>query len=171
MTLLPQGDILFTGGFGGRVWIGGFRLSGGNPSVSAERYNPTTGRWTGAGHMATTRLRHTATLLHDGRVLVVGGVTTLSDRTSRALATAEIYDPGSNTWTAAASLHSPRSDHSATLLADGRVLVVGGHTPTSYSDPSTEPPLPKRANVPAFPVTSSNAALLKTTSQPKQFKP
>ncbi len=126
VTLLPQGELLVVGGFASPVWLGGLRDPKGESSATAERYDPATGRWRAAGTMATPRLRHTATLLLDGRVLVVGGVTTLGDSTEMALAAAELYDPGDNTWQPGASLDAPRYGHTATLLADGRVLVVGG---------------------------------------------
>ena len=77
--------------------------------------------WRPGASMNHARAGHTATLLPDGRVLVVGGqgdVTTL--------ATAEVYDPASGTWRVTASMTVPRWGHSATLLPDGRVLVVGG---------------------------------------------
>jgi hypothetical protein len=71
----------------------------------------------------TARVSHTATLLKDGKVLVVGGS---SRDQQNALATADLYDPASNTWTAAASMASARVFHVAVLLSDGRVLVAGG---------------------------------------------
>src|SRR5262245_49635007 len=39
---------------------------------------------------------------------------------------AEVYEPGTNTWSEVAFMTSPRSGHTATLLSDGRVLVTGG---------------------------------------------
>jgi N-acetylneuraminic acid mutarotase len=54
-------------------------------------------------------------------VLVAGG----SDG-SNPLATAAVYDPGANTWTAVAPMSTPRQQHSAVRLGDGQVLVVGG---------------------------------------------
>ena len=65
---------------------------------------------------------HTATLLPNGRVLVVAGHTSGSTN----LASVELYDPASGTWTATGSLNTPRSDHTATLLLNGKVLVAGG---------------------------------------------
>lgn len=64
----------------------------------------------------------TATLLGTGRVLVTGG------GAFDALAAAEIWDPRTESWSAAASMHTARHDHTATLLVDGRVLVAGGST-------------------------------------------
>lgn len=100
-TLLDDGDVLILGGLGSQV---------------AERYDPATGTFTSLGN---TVFGHgqgaTATKLLDGRVLIVGG------------ASAEIFDPSSNTF--AATTGNPttnRQYHSATLLSDGRVLIAAG---------------------------------------------
>src|SRR5690349_8632454 len=71
--------------------------------------------------MSIARAGHTATLLPDGRVLVVGG--------NYAITTSEIYDPLLNTWKTAGNLGTTRIGHTATLLSNGQVLVVG----TNYS--------------------------------------
>src|SRR5437016_3158178 len=70
--------------------------------------------------MATARRNSTATLLQNGKVLVVGG------NNGPALASAELYDPVTNIWSNAANMVSPRTHHSATLLQNGKVLVAGG---------------------------------------------
>ncbi len=67
-------------------------------------------------------LHHTATLLPNGKVLVAGGMTV----TLHYLASAELYDPASGTWTATGSLATARYCHTATLLPNGKVLVAGG---------------------------------------------
>jgi hypothetical protein len=72
--------------------------------------------------MNAARNAHTATRLTDGRVLVVGG----GGNDNLALASAELFDPATGTWTLTGSLGAPRFGHQAALLADGRVLVVGG---------------------------------------------
>ena len=84
---------------------------------SAELYDPFSGTWTATDSLNEARLRHTATLLRTGMVLVVAGGGN----------TAELYDPVSRTWSLTGSLHLWRFKHTATLLADGRVLVAGGH--------------------------------------------
>ena len=65
---------------------------------------------------------HTATLLPNGKVLVAGGVVTAAI----LLASAELYDPATGTWTATGSLNTARYYHTATLLPNGKVLVAGG---------------------------------------------
>lgn len=71
------------------------------------------------------RYNHTATLLPDGRVVVIGGISDVNNATR--LNSAEIYDPVANTWTlAAGASNSFRNQHTATLLQDGRILVIGG---------------------------------------------
>jgi hypothetical protein len=82
--------------------------------------------WTAAGTMARARSGHSATLLDDGRVLVAGGTSVAFAGGTSPTSTAEIYDSATGKWTAARSMNHPRFEHSATLLADGRVLVAGG---------------------------------------------
>lgn len=104
-------------------------VAGGNDSRqvlgSVEIYDPVGAGWFWTEDLTTARTHHSATLLPDGRVLVVGG--RASDGTP--LASAEIYDPRSGTWSPAGRLTIPRSDHTATLLRSGEVLVAGGAGP------------------------------------------
>ena len=78
--------------------------------------------------MADPRWNHTATRLSDGRVLVVAG----RDGDNGPLASAELYNPATGTWTNTSSLASPREYHTATLLPNGKVLVYGGFDVTPY---------------------------------------
>jgi hypothetical protein len=84
-------------------------------------------QWASAGAMTTARSFHTATLLPDGRVLLAAGRSGAYPDVS--LSSAEIYDPVSETFLATTSLNTVRHGHSATLLPDGRVLVIGGYNP------------------------------------------
>jgi N-acetylneuraminic acid mutarotase len=88
-------------------------------------FDPATGMWTATGGMVTERSGHTATLLPNGKVLVVGGENRTNDY-ANPIRTAEVYDPDSGVWSAAGLLKYGRLAHTATLLADGRVLVAGG---------------------------------------------
>jgi len=82
------------------------------------------GAWTAPASMSTARTAHTATVLtSSGRVLVAGGA-----NGSGPLRSVERYDPGADTWVPLAPMGSGRSGHTATELADGRVLVAGGTT-------------------------------------------
>ena len=115
-TLLSDGTVLVVGGVNG---ASSYYLD------SSEIYDPATDSWSPAGSLAQARYDHTATLLPDGRVMIAGG----SGRTgsfSPQLSSVELYDPMSRSWSSARSMVQARSDHTATLLQDGRVLVVGG---------------------------------------------
>ena len=80
----------------------------------------------GIGAMTVSRAAHQATMLPDGRVLVTGGCA--NQGCERILASAEIFDPDSRTFTAVTSMSTPRASHVAVALPDGRVLVAGGWT-------------------------------------------
>lgn len=71
---------------------------------------------------------HTATLLSDGKVLVIGGEVNGRSGISQALSSAEIYDPATRTFSPAGSLQSPRLGHCAVALPTGAVVVLGGWT-------------------------------------------
>jgi N-acetylneuraminic acid mutarotase len=110
---LPNGKVLVAGGFAGTsTWN------------SAELYDPETGSWSPTGSLAAPRAFAAATLLANGRVLVTGGGTfALNDP---SLNSAELYDPATGSWTPAGTMIAHRRIHTATLLADGRVLVASG---------------------------------------------
>ena len=89
------------------------------------------------GNILEARFHHTATLLNNGKVLIVGGSSTVG-----YLKTAELYDPATGKWTPTGSLAADRTGHNATLLHNGKVLVTGGTTngvanTAEIYDPST----------------------------------
>jgi uncharacterized repeat protein (TIGR01451 family) len=114
-TLLPSGKVLIAGG---RNFI--------DILASADIYDPASNTWSAASSMKTGRYFHTATLLPSGKVLVAGGVSDLGG--GAVLASAELYDPTSNTWSAAGSLATAHGYHTATLLPSGKVLLAGGNS-------------------------------------------
>ncbi len=114
-TLLNSGVVLFTGG-----------LAGGNATGTAELYNPNTDTFTTTGSMITGRFNHTATLLSNGMVLVAAGYVGNNVNILIAIPSAELYDPAAGTFTQTGSLNVARDDHTATLLNNGKLLVVGG---------------------------------------------
>ena len=94
----------------------------------AETYDPNTGTWTPTGDLSNSSRGHSLTLLPDGRVLVAGGVHP-TNRHFGAYPTTEIFDPTTNSWSPGPELFEPRIHHSATLMPDGRVLLIGGFVP------------------------------------------
>ena len=129
-TLLPNGRVLVAGGIPDNTEQ--VQLA------SAELYDPSTGKWSATGSMSTPRSKHTATLLANGKVLVAGGFCAplgpgggatkgcpAQEDLDGAIANAELYDPATGKWTATGSMSTARFLHTATLLADGNVLVAG----------------------------------------------
>jgi hypothetical protein len=93
--------------------------------VIAQPCAGSSGVFNNTGSLATARFDHTATLLPNGKVLVAGGITGFPG--GSYLASAELDDPASGTWTGTGSLATAREVHTATLLPNGKVLVAGGY--------------------------------------------
>ena len=133
-TLLPNGEVLLAGGAD---------ITTGTATAlsSAELFDPSTLTFANTGTMVSARQNYTATLLSNGKVLLVGG----SDG-SNALASAELFDPSNNSFApSAGSLHTARWSHTATTLPDGKVFITGGWNSTNHAlasaelyDPSTD---------------------------------
>lgn len=123
-TLLSDGKVLFVGG----MYKPDKKLLGSN---EAYIYLPQAKTVLPAGTMSSPRGNHTATLLDDGRVLVVGG----RSEYSNYLASAEIFDPSkfdpknpsAQTFSPAASPAVKRGLHGAVKLNNGKVLVASGY--------------------------------------------
>lgn len=120
-TLLPSGDVLLTGGY--RLIYNGFLdvISG------TEIYSPTTNAWTPELSMNIPRTNHTATLLKNGKVLLAGGISKDENNSQFEVSSAEAYNPINHAWTLVAPMNEIRSEHTATLLPSGKVLVAGGN--------------------------------------------
>jgi hypothetical protein len=95
----------------------------GSPASTPREY-PSLDPLAPVGRLRESRANQTATLLPDGRVAIIGGVSNAGP--NAALASVEIYDPSSRSFAAGGRLLTPRFDHTATLLADGTILVAGG---------------------------------------------
>ena len=123
-TLLPNGKVLIAGGGTSGGW--GFPAFGAGDS-SAELYDPVTNSFTPTGAMNTPRFAHTATLLPNGKVLIAGGFSEGTIFTTmKALASSEFYDPSTGVFTPGPDMTQARGGHTATLLANGIVLIAGG---------------------------------------------
>ena len=115
ITLLDDGKVLIAGGV---------MTLGGNDEYSdaAYLYLPVQKKFIATGKMMMARADHTATLLKDGRVLVVGG-----KNDDAYLKSAEFYNPTTNKWSDAKPMSQSRWGHAAVRLdKDGMVLVTGG---------------------------------------------
>jgi RHS repeat-associated protein len=112
----------------GRVLIAGGHANCGLPTTKAVQiYDPSSKLFTPAGEMTIERAAHTATLLPDGRVLFTGASPTNACVPTGQLNTAEIYDPVTQlSVMLPGRLCSPKSQHRAISLSDGRVLIAGG---------------------------------------------
>ena len=120
-TLLPDGRVLVLGG----------RNSGGSDLAKSDVFDPTANTWLGGGDLLSyARSFHTATLLPDGNVLVAGGHGNgVEEGYPR---TTEVIDPIRGTRRDWPPLHEGREAHTATLLPDGKPLLVGGRNGSRY---------------------------------------
>jgi hypothetical protein len=125
-TLLNTGNILIAGGM--------TQIQGTEVTETAELFNPALLTFSYTGALTTARAAHTATLLPDGKVLIVGGI----DANNNSLASAELYDPATATFSSAGSLQTARSAHYASVISGPgkptQVLAYGGVT-TNPSSP------------------------------------
>lgn len=112
-ALLPGGDAIAPGGCDEKQCF-----------ADVARYQASAGTWAKAGALSAPRGYATTTALADGTVLVIGGCADVA--CANVLFDAERYDPATDTWRSAGQLAKGRAGHTATLLADGTVLVTGG---------------------------------------------
>jgi len=157
--LLPDGTVLVAGG----------ETSGGIGVASAGIYSPDTGLWSTTSSMTSPRAGHTATLVPGGRVLVAGGLS--RNAVGAELATAELYDAATATWSATGSMANARYAHGAALLHSGKVLVAAGNgfndSPLASAElyePTAPSPPPLAADTTPPVVTVPASLLLEATS-------
>jgi Kelch motif protein len=112
---------------GSRIWKM-FVLCFGLLLVSDATAGP--GGFLPTGSMSFARVQHAAVLLSDGRVLVVGGDSPCCP--SLTLSSAELYDPRTGTFSLTGNMSSPRDGPTATLLPNGKVLVISGASAEIY---------------------------------------
>ena len=124
-TLLNNGELLVVGGISDPSTFG--------LAKTVELFNPTNSTWTTTGPLHFLRYGHTSTLLANGKVLVAGGLATNGINFNVTnVYPAEIYDPATGIWTNTGSLNTGRDTHTATLLANGKLLVAGGNVPSRF---------------------------------------
>jgi len=118
---LPNGKVLFIGGYDGRHYLD-----------TVEIFDPATNKFAPAGKLTEPRGAAVAVLLpaSDGRdagkILVMGGASGESETNRIVLGTAELFDPSTGASAKVGEMTLRRYKHAATVLADGRVLITGG---------------------------------------------
>jgi hypothetical protein len=90
------------------------------PTSKAELYNPGSATWSATGNLNQARENYGLAVLPNGKVLAAGGAT--SERFLGVTSSAEIYDPGTGTWTRTGSMNQARQGATATVLPNGKVL-------------------------------------------------
>jgi len=150
-TLLSDGTTVLAVGGGGNASTNLASSELYDSTVDNPANKGTKGTWKATGSLNEGRYSHTATLLTNGQVLIVGGFggvvlagPGVVASSGKALASAELYDPKSGAWTTTSSLHTGRYEQTATLLTNGKVLVIGGYDSNDIAlgtaelyDPST----------------------------------
>jgi hypothetical protein len=124
-TLLPNGKVLIAGG-----------ADNVNSQAGAEIFDPTTNSFTSIENMTSTRMHHTATLLSNGKILLAGGWSSYDPITP--LASAELFDPSTNTFAAAAAMTTERASHTAVSASDGSVIILAGNNGENVSISSND---------------------------------
>jgi hypothetical protein len=123
-TLLNDGKVLVAGG-----------RKGAFPLKTAELFDPISEAFSSTGSLSIQRKRHRATLLLNGTVLMEGGASLSNGQPVDAgTPSAELYSPVTGSFTRVQDMSTGRTEHDATLLPDGTVLITGGISFTAPSD-------------------------------------
>jgi hypothetical protein len=151
LVTLTDGSVLAIGGNGGGELVGHA-----NTVATVRRFDAAPATWTDLAPMAEPREDAQVALLSDGRVLVTGGMqrTTDGDGQPQLLASTEIYDPATDTWSTGPALLEARASGAAVTLRDATVLVLGGQGSTGTLDTV------ERLRLDPAPVTSTEPAVV-----------
>jgi hypothetical protein len=148
-TLLDDGRVLVAGGYNPNSNTG-LILS------SVEIYDPTTGSWSVTNSMTSYRYVQMDVLLPGGKVLELGGYSSVSGNPS---ASTELFDLGTGGWTPTLPMSAPHANGTSTLLVNGTVLVAGGYNASYVPVPTTELFNPSTGNwVPSTPLATPRAS-------------
>jgi len=125
VTALPSGKVMVAGG----------ESTGALATSAVEIFDPTTRTWTFGKSMSIPRSKHGAAIVTGGKVFVVG--TTGAGTPCAAGSTTELYDPGTDTWTASGSMSISRGEPAVAVLSpSGKVFVGAGRACGGPTDPS-----------------------------------
>jgi N-acetylneuraminic acid mutarotase len=141
---------------GDDVYVFGGTGGGGVPINTVERLTWGESSFVARAAMVDARAHATATVLDDGRIVVIGGLTDGGDMLE-PLRTIEVYDPEDDRWEDLAPLTIPRAGHAAVLRDDGRVMIIGGFTVGNVATASVEILDPDVGSVTEGPALSAGA--------------
>jgi IPT/TIG domain/Bacterial Ig-like domain (group 2)/Galactose oxidase, central domain len=139
-TLLSTGKVLV---------VGGYQNNGDNSVSTAEVYDPSTNTFSSTDSLSPSRGGATVTSLNDGTTLVAGGITSFLAGT--ILNGSEIYNPSTATFSAIANLPFAEYQQSATVLANGTVLIADGNMTSLIPHAATYDPVAQTFSVIASP--------------------
>jgi hypothetical protein len=130
---LTNGDVLFMGGM---TFMGMFR---GGKRIVTDRcfiYNHRTGVFREVSRMKSPRTSHTAILIPNGDIMVIGGYEERrfiydGKHVTAPVSSCEIYTPATDTWTLTTPMPKARARHCCFLVAEG-VMIVGGCSSSAY---------------------------------------
>lgn len=112
------------------------------PLTTMEEYDPVADTWTARAPMPTARWSLAVVGAPNGKVYALGGYGLSGGLASGVynpagfLGTVEEYDPSSDTWTAKASMPTPRAYLTAVAAPDGKIYAIGGFSGPNRTDPS-----------------------------------
>jgi hypothetical protein len=164
-TPLPDGKVLLVGQNDSGVAVSAVY----DPAAPARVWG---GPWTPSsralGRLRSARNRHTPTAAAGGRVVAAGGYVPCC--TGEAVGTWEIFEPATGTWRASLPLVDARFAHTATALADGRVLLAGGASGNEAWTPwgPPEPPFPALASAEILDPAAGTSAPTAPMSSPRR---
>jgi len=156
-TLLKNGTVVLAGG-----------IDGGGALRTTDIYNFASQSWTAGDDLVKKRYAHTATLLRDGRVFIAGG---LDNQISQN--TTELSNTSGGGWSVISNISGPmplnsnRSNHRATLLPNGKVMLTGGEVPGSLQgvSESFDPDYPSFTEQGLMTSRSNHAAVLSSSGE------
>jgi hypothetical protein len=137
-TLLDTGEVLMAGGSNGCA--PDFPDDPPWDPLFVELYEPGSGNFLAGGDMSTTRIGHAAIRLSDGKVLVLGGIPSVQNLHEQLPnpSYTEEYDPATRVFSPVAGLTISQKEYTATLLASGKILIVGGLDGEGHPTPEAD---------------------------------
>jgi hypothetical protein len=140
-TLLPNGKVFVSGGLEAMTVVPTQLSAIHDATVKAELYDPVADTWVATPNMGTPRAGHVAILRPDGKVLLAGGISwdsvIIIGWLPAVRRSCELYDPVTNSFSAAPQMATARSMIDPIALGNDRWLLAGGITTLTLTNPGT----------------------------------